>query len=94
MDAAARWLRQGVESADQPPKYFSPGFVRLANAAAVIALRRGDAKLALQYADNALAHLHSKAARASFPYLEAEPLKTQRDATMALSRSTDPRPPG
>jgi hypothetical protein len=90
MDAANKWLRSGVESAGRPPKYFSPGYVRLASTAARISLRRGDAQKALQYCDSALTHLLTKTARGSFPYLDAQLQKTQSDAQLALRRVNNP----
>ena len=91
LDAAANWLQSGGESADAPPPYFSTGYVRLANTAAAISLRRGNARQALQYSANALQHLQEKSARGGFPYLQAQTLKAQGDALLALNRAPEAR---
>ncbi len=91
IDAAAQWLRTTTDSAAEPPSYFSTGYIRLANTAAAISLRRGDAREALLYSDNALTHLRQHSAPGSFPYLEAQTLKTQGDGLLALNRALEAR---
>jgi serine/threonine-protein kinase len=90
-DAEAAWqaLMKASESLNAQHDTFDWNFVRLATRAAEIAVRRGDAAQALAWADRALDHLHAKADRDGFPYLEARAFEARGDALLVAGRPAE-----
>jgi serine/threonine-protein kinase len=90
-DAESAWqtLMKASESLHAEHETFDWNFVRMSTRAAEIAVRRGDAVQALGWAERALDHLHTKADRDWFPFLEARALKARGDALLASGRAAD-----